>query len=342
MLSKASMNVISAKARAMYKNRITSVDYENLLMCKDLKEVILYLKNNTWYSDILKDIDENNIKRSYVEMLIKKKVFYDLSALCRYQISTRESFLGYIISRIEIEEILHSLIFLASNKSSNYVYSLPIFFDKHTKIKLKDLVGIKNYDDFLEAIKFSEYREILEKFRPIGSENFDLAKIEDALYSHLYEKLKNVINNIPKRDRQDIRDIFNTSVDFENFVKIVRARRRNVNISEEMLSFGTFNKKQINDMLDADSEEQIFQIMEKTKNGSKLSKIEYSYLDQIKLMAVSLTCYKKIRFSSVPSAVMLAYIFLMEIEISNIVIIMEGVRYGMDKTELKNLLVLRN
>ena len=149
MLSNYASNVISAKVRAMYGKRITSQDYNNLMACATVTDVAVYLKNNTHYSSELAGVNELDINRNQLENIIRKKLFHELEMLCRYEISTGNSLAEYTIVRTEIEQLIHSLMYLASGNPYGYIYSLPMFFNKRTKIDLLGLTSIKNYDDFL-------------------------------------------------------------------------------------------------------------------------------------------------------------------------------------------------
>ena len=46
-------NAILAKARAMYGRRLTARNYQELLNCRDLPDLISYLKTRTSYSEAL-------------------------------------------------------------------------------------------------------------------------------------------------------------------------------------------------------------------------------------------------------------------------------------------------
>ena len=66
-----SSGAIPAKARAKYGRRLTSEDYNNLIHCKTVAEVANYLKSNTYYNDVLSQLNEHNIHRGQVELLLK-------------------------------------------------------------------------------------------------------------------------------------------------------------------------------------------------------------------------------------------------------------------------------
>ena len=64
----------------------------------------------------LQGINENEVSRSELEVLLKQKIFDDCSDLGRYGASVGERFSDYLIMRSEIEQVMHSLILLNSGE----------------------------------------------------------------------------------------------------------------------------------------------------------------------------------------------------------------------------------
>lgn len=343
VLSNYASNVISAKVRAMYGKRITSQDYNNLMACATVTDVAVYLKNNTHYSSELAGVNELDINRNQLENIIRKKLFHELEMLCRYEISTGNSLAEYTIVRTEIEQLIHSLMYLASGNPYGYIYSLPMFFNKRTKIDLMGLTSIKNYDDFLNVLKNSPYAEILAKHKPPKGQVLDLSAIEKTLYDYLYGKFFDALKkNTSKKVRDELSEILNSYIDYSNFVRIARLKRNNSKVKSAVLNYGTVKAKYIDEMCKAKDEKQVFSIMENTNRGKKLKKIDFNYVDELPDRMLYDKCRNSIRFSVHPSVIMLSYIFLLQIEIQNLTTIIEGVRYNVHKSEIENLLILKN
>ena len=343
MLSRYASNVISAKVRAMYGKRIKSVDYSNLLRCATVTEVAIYLKNNSHYRNELANVNELEINRNQLENLIRRKVFHDLETLCRYEISTGSSLADYMIARTEIEQLLHSLMYLACGNPYGYIHSLPMFFNKRTKINLMELTSIKNYDDFLRVLKDSPYEVLLAEYKPKDGQELDFSAIEKILYDYLYGKFFEALKkNHPKKVQKELSEILNAYIDYSNFVRIVRLKRNHSKVKSAVLNFGTIKQKYIVKMEEAPSEEQVFEVMRATNRGKKLKKIEFNYIDELPDRILYSKCRDTIRFSVHPSVIMLSYIFLLQIEVQNLTTIIEGVRYKVHRKEIENLLILKN
>lgn len=78
--------------------------------------------------------------------------------------------------------------------------------------------------------------------------------------------------------------------------------------------------------------------MQTTTFGQRISGIEYDYIDELPTKVKFSKCIHFIRYSINPPVVMLSYILLTEIELSNIINIIEGIRYKLPKDEIKKML----
>lgn len=345
MLSSFSSNAILAKARAMYGRRLKAEDYRALLSCKTVGEVASYLKNQTAYRSVLAGISETDVHRLQLETKLRQKLFDDYAALCRYEISVGEHFSQYLINRTEIEQILHSLLLLNANMPEEYLFAMPIYLSRHTKINLVALSHIKNFDDLLNALSHSPYRALLEPFRPTEGNKLHYTEIENALYSYLYGTVFQVIDHHMKGEAaRQLRELFNSYIDLQNYVRIFRLKfiyHSKIDfVRSALLPYGTLKQNVLNKMLAADSQEALNTVLAKTPIGRQISKIEYSYVDEIPNRVKYSTCRRDIRFSTHPSVVMMSYIFLTQCEIFDIITIVEGIRYQLPTDQIEKLLTV--
>ena len=107
-----------------------------------------------------------------------------------------------------------------------------------------------------------------------------------------------------------------------------------------ILNNGSISKARLDSMLKAASETEVFEIMKSIPQGFLLSQIEYNYIDQIPTAILYKKCKREIYSSTNASVILIAYIFLMENELSNIIKIIEGIRYSLPKDEIVQLLTL--
>lgn len=344
MLTTMSSNAILSKARAMYGMRLVKKDYQALLGCRSVNEIAAYLKQTPRYREILTGINDRDCHRGQLEMLLRKKLFYDFASLCRYELSVGEHFAGYLIERSEIEQLMHSLMLMAAGKSNEYLFALPTFLDQHTHVDLHALARMKNYDEFLTAVEHTPYFKLLKPLAPQPGKQPDLTVIENSLYTYLYQRIYDIIGKHSHGEsRKELKELFDSYLDLNNYVRIYRLKRfykaSPDQIRALLLPFGSLGAKQINAMLAADDPAQVTAVMNTTSRGKRLSTIEYNFIDELPVRVKYKQCRHFIRFSTHSPVVMLSYIFLTEIELANITNIIEGIRYQIPSEDTKKLLV---
>lgn len=347
MLSSYASNAVLSKARAMYGKRLRDKDYQELCGCSSVTEVALYLKNSTNYKSSLENINEHDVHRGHLEVLIKKKLFSDFASLGRYELSSGELLYEYIIKRAEISQIMTSLMLFTAGRSDEYIYSMPMFFNKHTRINLPALGKIKNYDDFLDAIKFTTYYKLLKDFKPVNNEPLDLTLIETTLHTDNYKTMLKSINAYKNKDvKTELLNIFNSYIDLSNFIRIMRLKKYykadSEYIKKLILHVGSLSQKQITSMIQADSTQQVIDVIKHTYLSKWVQNIDdNTYIDELPNRVNFYRCRHNIHFSIKSPVVILSYIILSEIELSNIINIIEGVRYGLPKKEINDMLIYK-
>ena len=347
MLSTLSSNVLLAKARAMFGRRLTKQNYQELLNCQTVSEIAHYLKNNTDYAKILSGINETDIHRGQLEVRLNQRLFEDSALLYRYDLTVGEHFADYLISRSEIEQITHSLMLLQAGKPEEYIFSMPAFLNRHTHIDLLSLSRIKSYDDLLNALGHTPYRKILEPFRPVPGIPLNYTGVENALYTYLYKNLfKNIRQYTKGETRVQLLNLFNSYLDIYNYIRIIRLKHFYHAgadfIKSSLLPFGTISERNLNEMLSAESKNELIAAMKKNSVGKKYLKVKHSYPDELAGQVRYLISRHNIHFSTHPPVVMLSYIFLLQTEIKDITNIIEGIRYKLPSSEIAKLLTVFN
>ena len=343
MISYASNSVLS-KARAMYGKRMRDKNYDELLACRNTIDIVSYLKRKTSYASILSSVNENSAHRFDIEQKLKYKLFVDFESLGRYDISVGEHFFEYIITRAEIEQLMHSLMLLAAGKSGEYIHTIPEFFYSHTKVDLVSLKNIKSYDEFLTTVKKSYYYKILLPFKPAKGERINLTGIETALYNYLYEIVFGIIKKYVKGiDKKELMEFFNDYIDLNNLIRIVRMRKF-YDLSAEYISsgltkYGSFSDYQLKAFINSPSDKQMMSDMKNTKLGRKWFSKGLDIIDKVPINMRYNWCKHNIRFSISPPIVLISYIFLKEIEILNIINVIEGIKYRMPSEKIKQMLI---
>lgn len=344
MGSSKSANAVLAKARAKYGRRLTDKDYANLLSCKSVAEVVSYLKNNTYYETVLGKINERDVHRGRLELILKQKLFEDFYSLCLYTKGSGEHFAQYILQRNEIEQIVHFLTLLSSNSAEEYIFSMPTYFKSHTSLNLDALSKARSYEQFFTALAGSPYEKLMSEFKPMRDQHINIAFVENKLYKFCYANLYNSINKYSSgAERKALLSTFNSIMDYVNFVRVLRLKRYYHESPEVTASFlfpyGNMSKKTLGRLCRAATSAEVFEAINDTSLGRSIKKFNYVYAGEIDNIGVYKITKKNIHFSSFPLVVMLSYVFVMDTEYKNIVSIIEGIRYNVDPSKLETIVI---
>ncbi len=346
MLSAFSSNVVLAKARAMYGRRLTGDDYAALLKARSVGEVAAYLKKLPQYGAELAAVEETAVHRGHLETLLRQKLFDDYAALCRYELTIGEHLSEYIIKKAEIEQLLSCLRLMNSGKLREHLLFLPSYFTKYFHFDLYALTKAPDYQAFLELLSGTDYQKILERHRPKQGLPLDFTAVENALYTHLYEDFFFIIRwHAPRAARKELTALLGSYLDLENVTRIVRLKRfyhaQADSIRQVLLPFSyKLSGKQLNRMLNASGGDEVESLLRENPIYKRpMLKHEGRNIDEIAVRARYEQCVRSLRFSTYPPVVMLAYLFLSEIELQNIINIIEGIRYKLPPKEIAGLLV---
>ena len=342
LLSNAS-NAVLSKAMAMYGKRLTIKDYNSLLNCTSVSEVVNYLKNHTHYNVLLEKENESQIHRGRLEFLLRQELLRQLALLCKYEISVGEEIYEFITEKTVVEELSRFLILFSAGKSNEYLYSLSLYFNDIIDIDLTALPNVKNYSDLLNILKGSRYYDAFNNHKPSNG-IIDKTSIENDLYKGLYDHIFEIIRKHTRgKERKQLENLFMSNLNAELIEKAIRLKKfyglKGSDLKEKLLPYSTFSESQINAICNAEKSKDIFKIIERTGTGHKIKKIKYAYSGEISEKLIHRQCKNNMRFSTYPSVILLSYMFLAGNELKNIISIIEGVRYNVSPETIKSILI---
>lgn len=344
-MSSTSLAVL-AKARAKFGKRLTEQDYNNLVACQSVAEVMVYLKSHTHYASVLAEVNERNVHRGRLEMLLRQNQFNEIDSLCRYDSEVSSGFSRFIVERTEIEQIIRFLILQKANSTDKFIFQFPAYFSKHTEIDVNRLANAKDDDEFLAALEHSPYHKILSEFKPDDDGKWPVSDVEMKLYGYVFANLlDSIVKNTKGQEREELRDILYTINDYMTFSRILRLKKYYDLPPERIkdnlfLSYTTISKRLIDEMCSAESSAEVFALMQSSRSGRMIDKIGYNYAGDITPRVEYRLAKKNLRFSTNPSVVMLSFMFASDTELMNVISLIEGVRYKVDIKTIKSLLIL--
>lgn len=337
---------VSAKARAKYGKFLTAQDYESMLSCRSVAEVMVYLKTHTHYARVLLEVSDRDVHRGWLEMLLRQYLFYEFDSLCRYDSSVSAGFSQYVIEKTELEQIVRFLILLNSNSTEKFIFQFPDYLTKHTEFDIAKLAYAANYQEFLEALSRTPYYDILKEFSPDEKGRLPVSEIENRLYAHIIKHMLELIEKKTKgEERKELTEIFRKINDYSMISRIVRMKRY-YHLDPKVIrswmtpEYGSLNPKLIDSMCEAQSVEEVYRILSGTRLGKMIRKnVPDTSVSDFGARIQYRIAKRYLHFSNNPSVVMISFMFLSETELMNIISLIEGVRYQLDTKTIRSLLI---
>lgn len=338
-----SNTAIVGKVHAMYAHRLKQNDWDALISCSSVAEVAAYLKSNTAYHTVLNnDMNDHDVHRGNLENLLHEKLLQEIIRLSRYDLDMGEDTAEYLMEDLEIDQILHAVIRINSHQTASMVPPNPYLnsrahFDQHA------IDAASTYDQLLDALQHTRYYKLMQPFRTAdgGMENY--TGLENALLADLYTQLYYIIDNEAHgKEREILHEMFDDMISLENYAWIFRLKSfypiEKSQIHDYLLPFGNIPKNKLEQMIAADTPQQVTAVMKTTRIGKRALQRPYDAPGDLVIQVRYWESYKNMFFSSQSSVVMLSYIFLMKTELTSLVNLIEGIRYGVSKTDIKRLL----
>lgn len=336
---------VSAKARAKYGKFLTDRDYAGILACQSVPEVMVYLKSHTHFAPVLAEVNERDVHRGRLEQLLRQYLFNEFDTLCRYDSSISAGFSRYVVEKTEVEQIIRFLVLLNANSTEKFIFQFPAFLSKHTSIDVNKLANARDYNEFLNALAETDYYEILKPFEPDEKGRLPVSDIENKLYGHILRHMLEMIKKKTKGSEQrELTQMFRTINDYSIFSRILRLKKY-YNLPSDVIKanmlpeYSSLNPKIIEQMCEARSSAEVFQIMQSTGCGRMIGKIGSNYAGDIIPRVQFRLAKRNIHFSNNPSVVMISFMFLSETELMNVISLIEGVRYQLDPKIIQPLLI---
>lgn len=341
-MNKASLNATITKIRAMHGRMLTGEDYRILSSKGSVAEVAQYLKDHEGFKDTFADIDVNTVHRGYIEELLKKRSFEIYLKLRDFQHLGKKQFYDLVSERYENELLLIFIRTLNSGEKNSFLNSLPTYFAKSSSIDFYELAACKNVEEFarkLEHTKYSPLCELIVK----ESKQGDMTEVENAFAQLYYKRLLGSIEkDLSKSDAKLIMEPVKAGVHIRNFVNAYRMKAYfNAppdEISKKMVTvLGSVGSHGMNRLFECDSEQEMLELFCRLRGTKGVVKENSKFLETAMTQVKLNYARKLMRTQSMP-AVYFAFLQLCDIETSNIIHIIEGIRYGLEPDKIEALI----
>ncbi|MBQ9248173.1 MAG: V-type ATPase subunit, partial [Ruminococcus sp.] len=135
---------------------------------------------------------------------------------------------------------------------------------------------------------------------------------------------------------------FDTLSDYHNYSRIIRLKKyyhmNSDAVRAHLLRYGNLTGRKLDRILSRDTYEEVREELQKTSVGKKAKTIDIDR--EMAVQGRYEMCRHQLYFSTNPEIVLLSFYILSQTELSNVIAIIEGVRYSMEPESIYETLVL--
>lgn len=338
-----SSNALCAKAKALYGNRLTREEYEDMCRKVSVSELVVYLKSQTSYSESLNDINVRNVHRGQLEMALNKEYYIRSGKLFKYAPAKDREFYRFELVSAEIKIIVEKLMSLKNNEMRSFDLEIPSYLTTKTTFNVYGLINIDNYKDLVKYLKNTRYYGVLSKYE--SEQMIDVNSIQHELKKLYYDGYVDVIKKRYKGETQkDLLNVLYTSIELENIVKIYRLKKYfnetpDFIRSTLFLEYSRLPKNVMETLINASGEKELMTLLANSKYSLYLDDNDYPYIEYYVENIRYNIAKRYMRFSGEAPLVFLTYCILQKIEVDNLKHIVEGIRYGRDGASIEKTLI---
>ncbi len=342
-------NAIVSKARGLFGKRITSEQFKDMAKCNSVSEVAMYLKSQTHFSDALSGISENNIHRGQLEEILRRSVFDSYSELFRYitdPTPEADTLFDYFFIEEEINEILKMLLLIKAGNAESYIMELPAFLLSKAKIDLMQLAKVTTYDELISVLGESEYAKILKRFTPDEEHpNIRYVACEQALFDYYFGSMLKMIDKYYAGEtKKQLSEMLKYRIELFNITSIYRSKFfHNASDTTTVKRIYTYyfklSAKTFDRLIHANDKEKFKAILSDTYYGKRYPFDDVEYIENYTQRIIYNLSKHYLHFTINAPVAFYAYYYLSQIELSNIISIIECVRYDLSVEEIEKLLI---
>lgn len=348
MLKSFSNKAIATKARAMYGERVTAADYEELIKKRSVGEAAAYLRDNTHYREVLAQMDPAAIHRGQLEHLLRSLRYIQYRRLIAFDFGQQELY-RYIYAWDESRQLVAFLRYLGSRQEEQGGEPYHSRYDRRlaeeTSYDLERMVELKSYRELADFFGGSEYGRLLRQFPPDAEGRLDLAGLERAISTHYFRRQLEIVDReLGGSAGEAMRRVFYRRIDSQNLSQAYRLKRFFHSdpkfIRESLLPFETPLAKTIGQVAEAENMAAVHAILDRAKLTQGGNPEDTDFIETAVQRIRAKESKKALRNSGDPPVVLHAYIDQLEIELGNVINVIESVRYGLPPEEIRSILIL--
>jgi V/A-type H+-transporting ATPase subunit C len=336
-------SAIAAKLKAMHSNFLTDEDFEQLLSKKSVNDICSYLKSTAGYAEVLEDVNEHDVHRGRMEILIEQNLVDEYVRLYNFLDHSKREIMAFWFMRYEQEFLKREIRYIYTHEARNEddvnQSRFDAFFETHTKINREIMKNATTLSDCIEACKDTPYWQALQRAENLNADFFSMGMMMESMY---YEGVWKTINlRLDKSQRELIKKHMGTKIDLLNIMWIYRGKKYFKFENEIIFTYLLPVRYRLSEdifkqMVMSDSVEQMVAIARGTAYGELFDGLENGTFIEENYNRITYKLAKNMFVNHTDSmAAVYAYLSLKEIEIKKITTIIEGIRYNQNPDSIR-------
>lgn len=332
---------LTTKIRSMSSDLISIDGFKKLSACESIQSALEELMHYKYYNDAFSNKDISTLHREDIEQTLLLSNMAEFSGLYKFSSGTPRKYLNLVAMYNEmyfLKRILRGILSHRSQSLNLKAYSK--YIGAHTQLHMDNVLEAKDLNQFMDAVKDSDYYHCLYTTFSKGNANvFDYALALDSYYFEICFKFAK--KALKGDESKEILSILGTKCDFLNVHWISRAKKyyhvKNTDLYATLIPhYYRLKVNEIKAMVDAENSEEYDNIFANTYYGRMASKLfkskpgveefyagvlEYMYTQNRKRDPYSLSTLS-------------CYLFFRDMEIRRVVEIIEAIRYSLPAEDI--------
>ena len=336
----ASYNAINSKLHTRKKTLLTREDWNKVLSYTTVAQFTEFLKKRYGYSVHLEQSKIEDVHRGELEVLLKRYVVCEIEKMIHYFSGPYKDFIKTLLLQYDIYDIQLILRAIAREENINDLQRHFVHSSHNTKVAYDKLIASSNVTQFVEGLKGTIFYEDLKTMtqEDVVKREFHMEMKLHILY---YKLLMKKAKKLTPSDYEVVKNIIGLKIDCLNIQWIYRATKYYDISREEIMVYslpgGNISYNSLKKLVYAKSFDEFERKAEKYLGSEVFSRKRDTLLEK-RMETIIYRSIQKINEEN-SIALPLRYIFILQIEIEDLIAVTEGIRYGLDQNEIKKYLV---
>ncbi len=341
MSSVTKFAALNTKIRVLERELLKDEDYLNLLELDSVEKAVDYFLEETYYSELLKKIEDKNL--SSIENLFSNNLLEKYDKITSFLHIDYRKIFKTIFMRYEVEHIKRYLRRLNQKKPVDNLY---IFFNnaKYSDLDYENLSQAKTLEGFVEKLKGTQYYDVLSYHL---MSNHRLFYMEMSLDIYYFKRLNlEMKKKFGQSKRNTILEILQKNSDLLNIQWIFRGKKYFDFSPEELLNYVLltgyyFKYDDLKALCYAKDTKDLIEQLDQSKYGFLFKdKENFEFLMERNVERYIYQLFKKLEKVSVMNInKSIGYMHKLEYEMRDIFTILESIKYGLDPNKIKQMIV---